>query len=189
MNDEEEFKIEQYKQCYEDQRQLWILFWRIPTIAVTIAAAIFAAVFIYLWPKGQWIESGTVFLIGHILTFILAYVAHKHRYFGAIWAGTLTKIEESIPLARRIQRTTSSEREIRPGIEYWFSKTAKWHQSPSGENMLIGALVLISLISLGFSMYAFFKQSPCSFYIAFPSWLLVFCLWLLFSGFNLRRSQ
>ncbi len=187
MNDE--YTIEQYKQCYEDFRQLWILFWRIPTIAVTISAAIFAAVFIYLWPKEQWIESGAVLLVGHILTLVLAYVAYKHRYFGSIWAGTLTNIEEKLLFAKRIQRTTAPEKEIKAGKDYWLPKTPKWCQTPSGEKLLIGALIIISLISLGFSMYAFFQESPCLFYIALPAWLLTLFLWFRFSGLKFRPSK
>jgi len=176
-----DFSIEQYRQCYEDQRQLWILFWRIPTIAVTIAAAIFAAAFIYFWPKEQWIEAGVILLIGHTLTLVLAYVAYKHRYFGSIWAATLTNIEEDQPFAKHIQRTTAPEKELKPVKDYWFKKTPKWHQSISGERLLIGALLIISLISLGFSMFAFFNHDPCSFGIALPSWFVILALWFIFS--------
>ncbi len=185
MDDEEKkFTIEQYKQVYDEQRQLWILFWRIPTIAVTISAGIFAVVFIYLWgdDKGKWLESGTLLIIGHLLTTVLAYVASKHRFFGSIWVGTLTKIEELAPFVKRIQRTTTPEKEIEKGKEYWSSREVNFYEKPSGEKLLIGALVIISAISLGFSMYAFFKNSPCSLYVALPSWFLILVLWFLFSS-------
>jgi len=184
-----DYSIEQYKQCYEDFRQLWILFWRIPTIAVTISAGIFAVAFIYLWPDKLWLGAGIVFLVGHILTLILAYVSYKHRYFGSIWAATLTNIEESLPFEKHTQRTASPEEEIQHKKGYWYKKTPEWHRSISGELMLTGALLVISLISLGLSMYSFYKISPCSFGIALPSWLLILFLWLFFSGLSFKSSK
>jgi hypothetical protein len=198
MNDDIDIKytLEQYRQCYEDYRQLWILFWRIPTIAVTISAAVFAAVFIYIWPQGEgdlgsfrWIQSGIVLLIGHILTLVLAYVAYKHRYFSSIWQGTLTVIEETVPFKNCVKRITFPEKEISHNKNYWLNIPAKRQQSPSGELVLILALLIISLISLGFSMYAFSKHSMCSFGIALPSWLAILFLWLLLSGFKLKSQS
>jgi len=150
---EKEFSIQQYRECYESLRQHDRLIWQTPTIAVAIAGGLGVAAFEYVTdPCAQ----GCLFMFGAILTACLLYAVIKHRYFSGIEQETLCKIEKTMG-TKLIMRTTKPQEKS----DYWHTEKPKWFQKRSAHKVLIGGMILLFVIFLALTIWAFaFQKIP-----------------------------
>ncbi len=186
-----DYEIEQYRQCYENYRQLWITFWRIPTVAVTISAGVIAVGFIYFWGNDKWFQFGVLLLAGHVLASALALVAYKFRFFGRVWQSTLTSMEQDIkPFKKRVKRSTFPEPDITTTKELWYDLSTNWLQSPSAELFLVVVLAFVSLLQLGLSVYGFGNHYSLQYIpVALAVWSVLLVIMLLMAGLRIRPRQ
>ena len=185
MNEEEtSFMLEQYKQCQDNWRQLWVTFWQVPTLAVTIASGVFFVVFKEFWADDKWFQSGIILGVGSLLTLTIAYVCHKHRFFADVWTCTLTAMEKQAPFLKRVQRSTFFEKEFNGQKDsFWFWKEAKRHQAASGQKLFIVMLFVVGCLQVFLAGFSFWRAFTLPIFL-FPIAALVVAF-----GFMAWRSD
>ena len=102
---ENDFSVEQYKQCYESFRHHDNLIWQIPALITSIGGTLTMAVFVLIYNfKIPLLLGGIIQVIAFALSFNLTSTLKKHRFFAQVEQRTLTKLE--LENGRVIQRVT-----------------------------------------------------------------------------------
>ena len=142
MNEEE---IAQYNQCSEDWRHYNAIIWQIPSVAITIAAAILAVAYQYIQ---ELLPRTVILFFGGFILSSLTVALIKHRLFHNQRTEFLYQTEmdwaSSSKVKRIIKRKTSEIQNI------------PWYQRMRAYNWLLGAMIITTLCLLGLGFYNLF---------------------------------
>ena len=95
--------LTQYQQVCEDLRQLDRLLWQIPSLVAVIAGTLVVVVFTVMSQAVLPAREG-VLGIAFLLIVTMSFILLRHRYFGVIAVGTLSKLEKELEV-QHVQRT------------------------------------------------------------------------------------